>query len=27
VEICHTEYSIDEIASGAWLIRLESKLG
>ncbi len=26
-EICHTEYSIEEIASGAWLTRLESQLG
>jgi hypothetical protein len=27
VEICHTEYTLKEIESGSWLIRLESKLG
>ncbi len=26
-EICHTEYSIEEIARGRWLTRLESQLG
>jgi hypothetical protein len=27
VEICHTEYTVDEISHGVWLQRLESHLG
>jgi hypothetical protein len=27
VEICHTEYTVNEISRGVWLQRLESHLG